>query len=501
MAAEGRLHELAICRTQNGPGGDLDQFGCGPVAVTRRRLSAVEITDAQAALDALNAQIATNADLTEDGLARWFARAWPDYRRVARWGQWLKFDGRRWSEDATMNVFSDIRDFLRVRATHETDNDAQRTRLRSAQAVAAVERLAQSDRGYAATVDQWDTDPWLLNTPGGILDLRTGVLRAHDRDAYMTKLTAVTPTGDCPNWLSFLKDVTAGDTDLMAFMQRMAGYCLTGSTQEHALFFLYGTGGNGKSVFLNTLANALGDYARVAPMEAFTETTGERHPTDLAMLQGARLAVAQETDEGRRWAEARIKALTGGDPITARFMRQDFFTYQPSFKLVIAGNHKPRISAVDEAMRRRLYLVPFTVTIPPERRILGLAETMRAEWPGILNWVVAGCLDWQAQGLAAPESVRAATDDYFVNQDTFADWLTEKCETGLTCWEVPTRLYRSWAAFAEAGRERPGRKAEFADRLAARGFKAGNDSAHGGRYWSGLKLRDAGNPDDWSAAP
>src|SRR6202035_1582768 len=152
-------------------------------------------------------------------------------------------------------------------------------------------------------------------------------------------------------------EITGGNTELQGFLHRFAGYSLTGIILEHALFFLYGTGGNGKGVFLNTLTAVLADYAAVAPMETFVVMQGERHPTDLAGLRGARFVTAQETERGRRWAESKIKALTGGDPITARFMRQDFFTYVPTFKLAIAGNHEP----IDAAVRRRLHLISFTV--------------------------------------------------------------------------------------------------------------------------------------------
>ena len=175
----------------------------------------------------------------------------------------------------------------------------------------------------------------------------------------------------------------------------MCGYALTGITREHALFFLYGTGANGKSVFLNTVSGIMADYATTAPIETFIASRDERHPTDIAGLQGARLVTAFETEDGRRWAESKLKALTGGDRVAARFMRQDFFEFVPQFKLLIAGNHKPRLRAVDEAMRRRFNLVPFTVTIPEPERDKDLAEKLRDEWPGILRWMVERCLAWQ----------------------------------------------------------------------------------------------------------
>ena len=210
----------------------------------------------------------------------------------------------------------------------------------------------------------------------------------------------------------------------------MTGYCLTGSTREHALFFLHGSGANGKSVFLTTISGVLGEYATTAPIETFTASNQERHPTDLAMLRGARLVAVTETEEGRRWAEAKIKQLTGGDRISARFMRQDFFQFTPGFKFVIAGNHKPSLRSVDEAIRRRLHLVFFAVTIPEDERDPELAEKLKAEWPGILLWAIDGCHLWAEQGLDPPDSVRAATDAYLEAEDAVTTWIDDCCERG-----------------------------------------------------------------------
>ena len=200
---------------------------------------------------------------------------------------------------------------------------------------------------------------------------------------------------------------------------------------EHALFFLYGSGANGKSTFANVLLEILGTgrtgYAAVAPMTVFTAQKFDQHPTELAMLQGKRLVIAHETEEGRAWATARIKTLTGGDPITARFMRCDFFTYEPQFKLLILGNHKPALRVTDTAMRRRLHLIPFTVTIPEAERDQALPDKLRAEYPQILAWMIRGAVAWRRGGLKPPASVVAATDDYFQDEDTFAQWLAECC--------------------------------------------------------------------------
>ena len=205
-------------------------------------------------------------------------------------------------------------------------------------------------------------------------------------------------------FLRFLAEVTAGDCELQSFLQRLFGYSLTGSVREHALAFFYGLGANGKSVLLSTASGLLGDYHTTAPIETFTASGSDRHPTEIAGLRGARLVTAIETEEGRRWAESRIKALTGGDKIPARFMRQDFFEFTPQFKLVIAGNHKPGLRSVDEAIRRRFNLVPFTVTIPTEKRDKELSEKLKPEWSGILQWMIDGCLAWQKKRSSRAES-------------------------------------------------------------------------------------------------
>ena len=251
--------------------------------------------------------------------------------------------------------------------------------------------------------------------------------RAAGRRLY-DKITAVGPRGDCPRFLAFLNRITGGDAALVSYLQRVLGYALTGVTREHALFFAYGTGANGKSVLLSTVAGILGEYHRTAPIETFVASNGDRHPTDLAGLRGARLVTATETEEGRRWAEARIKQLTGGDTVSARFMRQDFFEYRPAFKLVIAGNHKPSLRSVDEAIRRRFHMIPFAVTIPADERDVELVEKLKAEWPGILAWLIEGCLEWQAEGLRPPQAVLEATDAYLSAEDAIAAWIDDRCE-------------------------------------------------------------------------
>lgn len=265
------------------------------------------------------AQAPTNIDgfkprglpsFSEEAIALGFAERHQDtLRYVAQWSRWLRWDGQRWEFDETLRAFDLARALCREMADRVRFEIRGKTVQRiavaiaSAKTVAAIERLAKADRRLAATVDRWDRDLDLLNTPDGVVDLRTGEVRPHRLEDYCTKMTAVAPAppgNDCPLWRAFLDRTMAGDAELIRFLQRAAGYALTGLTIEHALFFCHGVGANGKGTFLNTLTGILGDYAKVAAMETFTATNGERHPTDLAMLRGARLVAAQETDEGRR---------------------------------------------------------------------------------------------------------------------------------------------------------------------------------------------------------
>ncbi|MBW8271105.1 phage/plasmid primase, P4 family [Caldovatus aquaticus] len=425
---------------------------------------------------------------TEDALAAEFsALHGEDWRHVAVWGAWLTWTGTRWEREGTLRAFDLARRVCRA-AANRANNAKVRTKLSQASTVSAVERLARADRRHATTAEVWDRDPWLLNTPSGVVDLRSGALAPHDRTLSMTKITAAASGGDCPAWLAFLAQVTGSDAELQAYLRRVVGYALTGVTTEHALFFLYGTGANGKSVFANTLTALLGDYAAVAPMDMFMATTGDRHPTDMAGLRGARIVTSIETEQGSRWAESKLKALTGGDRITARFMRQDFFEFTPQFKLLVAGNHKPSIRNVDEAMRRRLHMVPFTVTIPPAQRDKRLPERLLAERDGILAWALQGCLEWQRIGLRPPATVLAATDEYFEAEDALGRWISDCCERDAQGVESTAALYASWRIWAEANGEFVGSIKRFSQTLSARGFAPHRTSAT--RSFLGLRLRD-----------
>ena len=415
-------------------------------------------------------------EFSDEALALEFTERHAEHLRfVPGWGKWLEWDGTRWAPDEINRVFMHARTLCRAaseRANEEIEDEKSAAKIASKVAsrgvVTSVVKLAEADPRHARAAAIWDADPWALNTPGGIVDLRTGTLNRHDPRAHCTKLTAVAPAGECPQWLNFLDEVTGHDPELQAYLRRIAGYFLTGSVKEHALFFIHGPGGNGKGVFINTITDISGDYATVASMETFTASQTDRHPTDMAMLRGARLVTAQETEEGRCWAESKIKALTGGDPVTARFMRQDFFTYQPTFKLVIVGNHRPGIRNVDDAMRRRLHLIPFTYK--PPRPDKDLPERLKAERPGILAWAVQGCLEWQRVGLAPPASITNATAEYLADEDAVGLWLSERCMIAPYATSTTNDLFANWRAWAEAAGEHVGSMKRLAQVLIQRGL-------------------------------
>jgi putative DNA primase/helicase len=396
---------------------------------------------------------------------------------VAAWNKWLQWDGARWQFEDTLHAFHLSRQLCR---------EAKDGRHKI---VAAVIGLARTDRSLAATVDQWDADPWLLGTIGGTIDLHTGKLFHSKSSDYLTRIVRTTPNRNCPIplWRKFLKTVTNEDEELQKYLQRVSGYCLTGDTSEEALFFLHGPGQNGKGTFANTIADILGDYHETVPMETLVVIYGTQHPTDLASLRGARLATASETEEGRQWAEAKIKRLTGRDPIKARFMRQDFFEYMPQFKLLIESNHKPIIRSVDKAIRRRMNLIPFLVTIADEKKDKQLREKLKAEWPSILNWMIEGCLEWQRIALAPPQVVLDATNEYLESQDTLQTFLEDCCVVAKNESDSVEHLWDGWVDFTEDVKEPTGSKQRFLDRLRDRGFIPDREGKDRTRIYRGLR--------------
>lgn len=424
---------------------------------------------------------------TEDAIAQLFTKAHGDRLRFDHdAGAWFEWDGTRFRRDGRARAFHYAREMGRAII------GGKRGACRAAGASGA-ERFARADPAHAVDSSIWDADTMVLGTPLGTVNLSTGTLRPADPRDLITKQTTVGPEqGEPTIWLRFIGEALNGDAGAVRFLQQWFGYCLTGDTREHALAFIYGAGGNGKSVFLNTVTAILGDYAVTAAMETFTASKNDRHSTELAMLRGARLVTASETEEGRAWAESRIKQMTGGDLITARFMRQDNFTFRPQFKLTIAGNHAPALASVDEAMRRRFNIVPFeTMPTTPDRL---LEEKLCAEHGRILAWAIRGCIDWQRNGLVRAATVTAATSGYFDDQDVFGQWIAERCEVGRDRWELPAKLFADWSRHAHAAGDVPGTQRGLSDRLKKRGFVQAK--SNGLRIYRGLNLKPSDSQHD-----
>jgi putative DNA primase/helicase len=346
--------------------------------------------------------------------------------------------------------------------------------------------LAQSE--LPARADSFDSDPMLLNCQNGTLDLRTLDLRHHRPADRITKQTGAPydATASCPLWLKFLDRIMDHDQDMIAFLQRAAGYSLTGDTTEHAFMFLYGTGRNGKSTFTETLGAMLGDYAGRVRSDTLLTKRDSAIPNDLAGLAGARFVVASELPEGRRLDEPLIKDLTGGDTVRVRFLHREFFEFRPQAKIWMFGNHRPQVRGTDEGMWSRVRLIPFAVTIPEAERDPKLAQRLRGELPGILAWAVDGCLAWQSGGLKPPAKVLAATSAYRADQDAIGQFLAECCTADPAATIRAGQLYdvyKTWAGSEAVSQTELGR------RLADRGFEKGKATG-GTRVWRGLRLID-----------
>ena len=403
----------------------------------------------------LAAQLSAEPEaISEDMVALEFAARYTNELRFDHdRGIWFHWNGNIWECERTKLAFSWARSLTREMSKGRKSK--ARASVCRVNFASGVEKMAQADRAFAVTSDAWDRDHYLLGTPRGTVDLRTGELREARPEDLISKQTAVAPaaTADCPLWLKFLREATQDNQGLIDFLQCFCGYCLTGDTKEHAFLFCWGPGGNGKGVTQNTVGAIMGDYRANAAVATFVATRGERHPTDLAMLHGARLVTSSETEEGHAWAESRIKTITGGDMVTARFMRQDFFQFKPQFKLLIIGNHKPTLQNVDEAARRRINMVSFLYApATPDR---DLEKKLEAEWPGILRWLIEGCLRWQREGLVKPSVVTEATNEYFEDQDSVQQWIDECCDTTDRRAESKNSdLFKSWSMWADVRGER-----------------------------------------------
>lgn len=431
--------------------------------------------------------------------ARFVREHGPNLRFASHEDGWRVWDGKRWAEDQTfaakeLAISSALSLWqLFAAAAPQAKRDALG-------AMAAFCRSSNSDRGLTAVLniaktklavprDQFDMDPFLLNVRNGTVDLRTGELHPHRREDLITKLAPVDfdPDAQCPLWLECLLRWMGEDQELVDYLQRVVGYALTGDVSEQCLWFLHGNGANGKSTFLGVLLELIGDYSMQAVNEMLMQRGREVHLTERADLAGARLVATIETEEGKKMAEALVKQLTGGDKIRARKMKRDHFQFNPTHKLFLAANHKPVIGGADDAIWRRINLVPFTVQIPAGERDPKLPKKLLAQGAGILAWAVRGCLQWQKNGLQAPQKVRAATASYRQESDLFAEFIAECCVLDPKSRVLSGGLLK---AYNEYAKRQPLTRNQFAAKMKEKGFESRLVKA--GTAWLGICLRTTG---------
>jgi putative DNA primase/helicase len=414
------------------------------------------------------------------------------------WGKWLVYDGTRWRVDDRGAVVRLAKDTARgiFEEAKEAGDDEAAKRLGkwasfslSESKLKSMLSLAQSEPGVPILPEEMDASKDLLNVLNGTIDLRTGELREHRREDLITKLAPVEydPNAAAPLWAATLER-TLPSEDVRKFFKKLCGYALTGDVSEQLLPVLYGTGANGKSTVLNALLAVLGDYGMQAAPDLLVAKKGS-HPTELADLFGMRFVASIEVEDGSRLAESLVKQLTGGDRVKARRMRQDFWEFEPTHKVLMACNHKPQVRGTDNAIWRRIRLVPFTETIPPAEQDKQLPDKLRTEAAGILAWAVEGCLEWRREGLQAPEEVRQATGAYRAEMDVLGAFLRECCELGPEYNVAAKDLYGAYKFWCEDNGERSETQRRFGSRLTERGgFERYRGGSDGGHRWRGVQL-------------
>jgi putative DNA primase/helicase len=421
-------------------------------------------------------------ELTDTGNSERFAARFGDrIRFVPEYGEYLVFEEGRLVLDLggvrTLEMTREITRAMRTSNSMGIAGFGVKSEKRAARE--NMRALAQSLPGLAISPAALDADPWALSCPNGLVDLRTGEMRAARFEDLVTKRTGApyVPGAAAPRWRRFISEVAVGDVELEDFLQRTVGYSLTGRTGEQVFFFLYGEGANGKGTFVKVLQRALGDYAATLKTEALMASYGQAHPTELVPLFGARFVTANEVPDGRSWNEARLKELTGEDRLTARRMYENFWTFEPTHKLWISGNYRPRVHGDDFGLWRRVRLIPFEARFDVNKSLL---EELFADLPGVLAWAVEGCLAWQREGLGLPERVRAATAEYQERENVVGQFVDEACYRNKDLVSATADLYGGFTRWCERAGERPAAKRGFSERLERLGFKrSGNKNSRG----------------------
>lgn len=444
------------------------------------------------------AEVADQADLhlTDIGNAERFVRQHGEKTLYCPlWRKWLMWDGKRWARDdrgevgwlaieTVRAIYGEAKACPDGKKRQELADHAKRT-----EAYSRLVAMIATARTYLPVVPtEFDPDPWLLNCQNGTVDLQTSELREHRKDDLITNLVSVdyNPEAECPRWVQFLEEIMP-DKDVRRFLQRAVGYSLTGDVREQILFFLYGTGANGKSTFITALIKLLDGYAQQSAPDLLMLSRGESHPTGIADLAGARMVASIEVEQGRKMAESLVKQMTGGDELKARRLYEDFWQFTPTFKFWLLANHKPTIRGTDEAIWRRFRLIPFDVVFTGEDQDKQLPERLAEEQEGILAWAVEGCRQWQRDGLAAPEAVKIATEEYRQEMDVLGVWLAECCVEAPDAEVRSTDLYNCYRDWCNDNGHSPMSQTKLSIQLGSRGFvkKPRRDAA----YWQGISIR------------
>lgn len=420
-------------------------------------------------------------------------------RHVDEWNRFLVYNGLHWEVDQGAQLDAMIREQAArlfneaAESSEELEPTDWRDLIRhakamnSARGVSATRALLPSEPGMSIAVSAMDRQAGMLNVQNGVIDLRTGELLPHDSSLLLTRIAPVEydTQAQCPLWRKFIGEIF-DDAELVDHIQKLIGYVLTASVHEQKLFALWGNGANGKSTLVEIVQSLLGTYATSAAPDLLL-VKGDAHPTEIAALHGHRLVVCSETEEGRRLAEARVKLLTGGDVLSARRMREDYWNFPPVHKLFLLTNHKPQLRGTDAGIRRRLHLIPFRVTFTAEQQDRSLGRKLKAELPGILNWAIEGATRWFNEGLGEPAAVREATDAYIADQDIVGQYIADNCTVANWAKVRASSLFDNYRIWCEGQGEQAWTMKRFGQSIAERGFAK---RVSNGTWYDGLCIRE-----------
>lgn len=422
---------------------------------------------------------------------RLIAQHGDDLRFCYDWAKWLVWTGIRWKVDNTGALFRRAKETVASIYSEGLHEWARKSE--SLVRIKAMISLAESE--VAVTPGELDVDGWLLNVRNGTINLRTGELRPHNRDDLITIVAPVEfdSAAPCHLWEAFLTRIFRRDPSLARYVQRSLGYALTGDVREQVIFFLCGPGANGKTTLQNVMLGILGDYAKSSAPGLLLHSNHDRHPTEIADLKGARFVASAEIGEGKTLREELVKRLTGSDRLKGRFMRQDFWEFDPTHKIFVACNHMPNVRGADHAIWRRMKVIPFAVHIPEKEQDKELTAKLLAERSGILNWLIDGAQRWDRRGLREPKAIRTVTEEYRLGEDVLGQFLADCCVQGLRLNVKKGELYGAYCDWCRGHGEDTFSQRELSKRLQERGFRGKKSGAKSEHHWFGLTLRDNGD--------